>query len=123
MNRLIELPKEQESISIRKLSEMLNVSEMTIRRDLKSLEENDVINRDMERANLERETPREDFKDENYELLSQRKRSINDEKERIGKYAATLVSRGDILILDTGSTTRENSQIYTGRHGSDGYVL
>lgn len=103
MNRLIEMLKEQESISIRKLSEMLNVSEMTIRRDLKSLEENDVINRGYGKATL-KETPREDFKDENYELLSA-KTKHNDEKERIGKYAATLVKPGDILILDTGSTT------------------
>lgn len=108
ITKLIDLLKEQDTISIKQLADNFHVSEMTIRRDLKILKENDVVERVYGKASLKK-IPRNDISDEHYELLAAQTKH-NEEKLRIGKYAASLVQQGDILILDTGSTTEKIAQ-------------
>lgn len=103
MNKLIAMLKENESVSVKELAERLNVSEMTIRRDLKTLKEDDIIERIHGGASLVKSN-RVETQYDNYELYSEKVR-MNEEKERIGKYAASLVTEGDVFIIDTGSTT------------------
>lgn len=96
--------------SISDLGKMFNVSEMTIRRDLDDLENRGLFQRTYGGA-LASETA---FFEMAYRAKSQ---LFNEEKERIGKAASELVSNGETVILDSGSTTTQiarflkNSQI------------
>lgn len=96
LNELLGLLNEQPNLSVKNLASILNVSEMTIRRDLSCIKSNnrlDNIN------NIEHE-----YK------LSEERAKYSAEKIRIGKFAVSLISPGDILIIDNGTTTGEMSK-------------
>ena len=96
LNELVGLLNEQPNLSVRNLAGILNVSEMTIRRDLNFIQSSnrlDNIN------NIEHE-----YK------LSEERAKYSAEKNRIGKFAVSLISPGDILIIDNGTTTGEMSK-------------
>ena len=96
LNELLGLLNEQPNLSVKNLASILNVSEMTIRRDLSCIKSNnrlDNIN------NIEHE-----YK------LSEERAKYSAEKNRIGKFAVSLISPGDILIIDNGTTTGEMSK-------------
>ncbi len=101
LNQIIALLKQNETMSVKKLSEILQVSEMTIRRDLNSLENDGIIVRSHGKA-----TYKNDFCSDlsDYDLYSE-KTKMNTEKDRIGRFAAGLIEPGDIVIIDNGSTT------------------
>ena len=86
-------------LRVSQLSEALDVSEMTIRRDLQSLEQRGLVRRvhggAMHVSN--RLLLEKSFND--------RGREYNREKAAIGRMAASLVSEGDVVILDAGTTT------------------
>ncbi len=87
LNELVGLLNEQPNLSVRNLAGILNVSEMTIRRDLNFIQSSnrlDNIN------NIEHE-----YK------LSEERAKYSAEKNRIGKFAVSLISPGDILIITT----------------------
>ncbi len=109
INTLLLLLQESPELSVKILAEMMNVSEMTIRRDLKYLKENNLFIRshgivlppknDSNITNIESE----------YSLHSERTKYY-DEKIRIGKCAASLIEKNDTLILDAGTTIAEMSR-------------
>ena len=109
INTLLSLLQESPDLSVKSLAEMLNVSEMTIRRDLKYLKENNLFIRshglvlppqqDNNITNIESE----------YSLHSERIK-FYDEKTRIGKFAASLIEKNDTIILDAGTTIAEMSK-------------
>jgi DeoR/GlpR family transcriptional regulator of sugar metabolism len=82
------------------LSEILNVSEATVRRDLERLEDIGFLERThggailSQRINLE----------EDYAQRAQR--SLN-EKRWIGALAASMIENGDIVFINSGTTTTE----------------
>ncbi len=88
-------------VLVESLSQQFKVSEVTIRNDLDQLEKKNMLIRARGGA----------IKFETSVGLDQRladKHRINhQEKAKIGKYAATLVSEGDTIIIDSGSTTAE----------------
>lgn len=87
------------SISVQELTTRLNVSEVTIRKDLNTLEEMGFIIRSHGRASLAEDS-------RTLRTLSTRK-SINiAEKKRIAAKARSLIKEGDTIYLDTGSTCR-----------------
>ncbi len=87
------------SISVQELTTRLNVSEVTIRKDLSTLEEMGFIIRSHGRASLAEDS-------RTLRTLSTRK-SINiEEKRRIAAKARSLIKEGDTIYLDTGSTCR-----------------
>ncbi|MCI1965037.1 MAG: DeoR/GlpR family DNA-binding transcription regulator [Oscillospiraceae bacterium] len=102
LNRLIAILKENETMSVRHLSELLGVSEMTIRRDLDTLKSEALVDRSYGVATYHRNTVMENTVS-NYELYSARIQH-NEEKDRIGKFAATLIEPGDVVTIDSGST-------------------
>lgn len=102
-DQLIALLKENESLSVRELAMKFSVSEMTIRRDLEILKGNQLIDRSYGRATIKRDFSERTFPEE-YELNSE-KNKMNAEKDRIGRFAAGMIEPGDVLIVDTGSTT------------------
>lgn len=95
-NQLIDIIKEKGILPVRTLSSILGVSEMTVRRDLDELQNTPVnaLHPQEEPKNSEQE----------YSLLTALQQS-NEQKSKIGKFAASLIQKNDVLIIDTGSTT------------------
>ncbi|MVB10095.1 Deoxyribose operon repressor [Caprobacter fermentans] len=102
LNQLVAILKENETVSVRRLAELLGVSEMTIRRDLDTLKSEAIVDRSYGSATYRRNSVVENTVS-NYELYSA-KIQQNEEKDRIGKFAATLIEPGDVVIIDSGST-------------------
>ncbi|MFI0429366.1 transcriptional repressor AgaR [Mariniflexile sp. HMF6888] len=87
-------------VNVAELSEILSVSEVTIRNDLANLEKNNLLIRAHGGA----------FKTNNLVLTVNEKKKINlDAKRLIGKTAASLIHEDESIILDSGSTTIEIS--------------
>lgn len=110
INNLLLLLQESPSLPVKTLAEMLSVSEMTIRRDLNYLKENNLFLRShgieipvsqssASVTNIEKE----------YKLHSERTKYY-DEKQRIGEFATGLINPSDTLILDSGTTIAEMSK-------------
>ena len=93
-NRLIQIIRTEGMLPIRKLANILSVSEMTIRRDLAELGSHNGFESDAD--------PKTD--QAGYDLLVSLQKSY-EQKSEIGKLAATLVKPDDFIIVDTGSTT------------------
>jgi DeoR/GlpR family transcriptional regulator of sugar metabolism len=101
-NALVQLIERYGSIMVNDMAAQLQVSEMTIRRDLDFLAEAGLISRDhggatglATRATIDRDEPA-------FEL---RGRTNSEAKAAIGRAAADLVKPGDTIGIDTGSTT------------------
>ncbi|MDG3583559.1 MULTISPECIES: transcriptional repressor AgaR [Galbibacter] len=87
-------------VNVNELSELLGVSEVTIRNDLDKLEKNNLLIRAHGGA----------FKTNNLALTVTEKKQINlDIKRNIGREAASLITEDDSIILDSGTTTFEVS--------------
>lgn len=91
---ILNLLAEQGSVSVSALSQQLCVSEVTIRSDLKNLEECGYLNRSHGGA-----TPTI------HPGIFARQNACIEEKSRIVKMAATLVHSGDTIMIEAGSTT------------------
>ena len=97
------------SVNISDLSKKMNVSEMTIRRDLDELEKMNLIRRIHGGAVIS-------F-GRSYEApLISRQTQNNEGKRKIGKYAAEMICDGDSIALDVGSTTTEVARNIIGRN-------
>lgn len=99
-NHILNELQSKGKIEIEVLSAELNVSPMTIRRDLALLEKQGLAHRTHGGAvlydGLLQETP-----------YGAKEISHIDEKSRIGKAAAQFVKDGSVIILDAGTTTLE----------------
>lgn len=103
ISRLIHIIKTKNGASVKELATLLNVSEMTIRRDLSELEKNNIVN-NVYGATIYNPDYKQEQADVGYEVTNAK--STQDlEKAKIGAYAATLIEPGDIIVFDTGSTT------------------
>lgn len=98
----IDLLKEKNYLPIRDIASTLEVSEMTIRRDLKVLEDKQLIKNidgviiyDPIETNIEKP----------YDLISEKDKQYS-QKINIGKYAASLIKDGETIMIDTGTTTQ-----------------
>ncbi|MBU3114026.1 DeoR/GlpR family DNA-binding transcription regulator [Clostridium lacusfryxellense] len=80
------------------LSQLYEVSEVTIRRDLQEMEEDELIKRVHGGAILNDNTKFEP-------TFSEKIDKFYDEKESVGKLAASLIEDGDTIVLDAGTTT------------------
>ncbi len=110
---IFKVVHEQNGISIKELAEKTGVSEMTIRRDLKSLSHNEAVNvingvvvpvtnasggySEFSRA--------DDSNNDYFVSLAKTKNSKN--KELIARAAAKLIEPDDIVIVDIGTTTSQ----------------
>lgn len=91
--------KEHNRISVERICALFQVSRDTARRDLVKLEENDAIVRTRGGALL----PAVHHEIKNY---SSRLNTVSDEKDVIGKKAASLIYAGDNVILDASTTVQ-----------------
>lgn len=90
---------DKSSLSVQQLSELLKVSEATVRRDLTSMEEKGLIIRKRGMALLP---------GTGAELILHPKDAVNrDLKRRIAQYAVSQISEGEVVALDPGTTTGE----------------
>lgn len=95
-----ELVKEKGSVQVIGLSERFGVSTQTIRKDLLYLSERGVVTRSYGGAIST------DVVGNQKELAVETKRMLHPTtKDKIGAHAAKLVSRGEAIILDSGTTT------------------
>lgn len=88
--KILENLSEKDSLSVAELSEMHKVSQVTIRNDLKFLEERGLLTRHHGGASSEKIAHR---MDENYEA-----------KLKIAELAATMVEPGETIMIESGST-------------------
>jgi DeoR/GlpR family transcriptional regulator of sugar metabolism len=94
---ILETLRQQGAVSIHELSQTLGVSAMTIRRDLDELERRGLLKRTYGGAvaatSVSFDPP-----------FTQRQQIQKSVKQAIAQQAATLIEKGDRLILDSGST-------------------
>lgn len=101
ISAITHLLQQKNEISVKEISEMMHVSEMTIRRDLDTLEEQGVVNRTHGGAVL---------LDPNTSIrypyiLGEQITKNTREKNLIGIKAASLVRPHETIFLDSGTTT------------------
>lgn len=96
---IIDYLKEKKRISVDDICSLFDVSKDTARRDLVKLEEDQAIIRTRGGAILP--STQHEIKD-----YSNRLSIVSTEKKRIGKKAASLISPGDYIILDTSTTVQ-----------------
>ena len=102
-NRIIDILSREGGASINHLSDELDVSHMTVRRDLDSMEGNGLIERF--HGSVVLKSPM-DGSWRQY-VLNEASTRHYEEKQRIGTAAAEQVRDGDVISIDTGSTTEQ----------------
>lgn len=96
--KLLAILKEKRKLSVGEMSSRFNVSGATIRTDLRILEDAGMLTRTHGGAILRTRA--------SFEVGSDQREEVNlNAKEQIGQLAAGLVEDGDIIVLDTGTTT------------------
>ncbi|MGL5379967.1 DeoR/GlpR family DNA-binding transcription regulator [Clostridium sp.] len=97
LDKILEIIKNEGKVLVKELSEIFNVSEGMIRKDLKKLEGTGIVKRTYGGAILERKI----LHNEN---LTSRVITDIDEKEEVAKKALNCIEDEDIIFLDTAST-------------------
>jgi len=98
--RIIELVRANGAVSLRELAQAVRSSEVTVRRDLRALEAEGLLNRHHGGATLPGELSREP-------THSQKSQVASAEKIAIADLAASLVEDGDAIVIGPGTTTQE----------------
>lgn len=98
MTRIIAYLNKNQKATISELSELLDVSEMTIRRDVEVLTDSQLVKRIRGVVILERYESNE----VEYEI---RMLTDVDEKKKIAAKASEFIEDGDTIFLDSGTTT------------------
>lgn len=97
--KLLDHIRTNGSMNVAELSERLRVSAATIRRDLQELQARGTVQRTHGGAVPPAPSSA-------YEPLHEHKQHVNEaEKRAIGLYASGFVDDGDVIVLDSGSTT------------------
>lgn len=104
-NRILELVNSRGTISVPDLSAALVTSESTIRRDLTTLDERGLLKK--VHGGAARNDG--DLLTQEYDMVTKQTIYMA-EKQAIGQYAAGLISKGDFIYLDAGTTTQALAQ-------------
>jgi DeoR family deoxyribose operon repressor len=117
IERVLLILKEQGAVSIRELAETLDVTEMTIRRDLLELSEKKLVK--ILHGGAVYTSPEKNIQNgEKVYSYDEESMKHREEKDRIGLKAASMVVPHDTIIIDTGTTTE-----YLARHLRDDMPL
>ena len=99
-NKILKIISEQKSVTVQELTELLNSSESTIRRDLNALHKLGKlikVHGGATAIDMDYNT-----KDDEVSI----RHDINKEQKKlIGKYAASLIEENDFIFIDAGTTT------------------
>lgn len=110
--KILEYITENEKANIAELSRLLNTTEATIRRDLILLEQSHTVIRTHGGA-IRNEEKKSIWQTSSlYNRLEKNK----EQKERIARFAATLVQDNESIIIDGGSTTQIFASYLTGKN-------
>ena len=100
--KIIELINQNTRMSFAQLIESLDISESTLRRDLNELNNRGLIK--LVRGGAESASA---LLGRGEELIDRRYGLFSAEKEKIGRYAASLIKPNDLVFIDSGSTTEK----------------
>lgn len=92
--------EEEEQVNVSELSRKFGVSEVTIRKDLRHLENKNILIRSRGGA------MKQSLINVDLSIYDRRKKNMK-LKEAIGKAAAAMISDGETILLDTGTTIME----------------
>ncbi len=101
ISNIISLLQQKMELSVKEISDLMEVSEMTIRRDLDALAQQGVVNRTHGGAVLLDPNSNVRFP----YILGEQSTKNTREKNLIGIKAASLVQPHETILLDSGSTT------------------
>lgn len=99
-SKIVELIQEQGSVQVEELADKLNVSPMTIRRDLVKLQDANRVERCHGGAVAKQEETYED-----------KQISHKNEKKRIARACVPFIKEGSTIFLDAGTTTYEIAKL------------
>lgn len=106
---ILDLLESEGKVKVIELSERFDVSEPTIRRDIKELDEKGLLIRTHGGAiALEAGEFEPSFQEKQDKFFK--------EKESIGNLAASLIKEGDTVLLDSGTTTLQIAKALTVKH-------
>lgn len=97
LNEILKLLNKQGRVHVKDLSKRFGVTEDLIRKDLKKLEEKDLIDRIY--GGAERKSEKFDASNIKYRMNLHKER-----KEKLAEKAMSLIQNGDTIFLDTSST-------------------
>ena len=103
--KVLELVRENGDVTVNHLAEQFQVSPLTIRRDLQYLEDHKLLERFYGGARNSAEAGAD---------LSENKKQLR--RERIARYAASLVEDGDSIFINTSSTALAMLKYITSRN-------
>lgn len=95
-NRIVELVSEKGNIQVERLAQLLDVSQMTIRRDLNKLNKDGIIERRHGVAVIKHEN-----------TYTEKMVTMMEEKRLLASVCASMVKPGDTVFLDSGTTIYE----------------
>ncbi|NMM40632.1 transcriptional repressor AgaR [Pseudoalteromonas arctica] len=108
-HEIVQLVYKQERVQVPELAQLFGVSTVTIRNDLNELDEKGLLVRSRGGAVASNRLTQELSLKEKHDA----NRGI---KERLGKFAASLIKDGESIILDSGTTTEEVAKNLTSHH-------
>jgi DeoR/GlpR family transcriptional regulator of sugar metabolism len=109
LDRILALVQEQGRVSVTSLSDQFNVSAMTIRNDLASLEQQGLLLRTHGGAMIKPDSSLEP-------AFVLRKELHATAKERIGMAAADIIQDGDSIVMDASTTALQVARHLKDRH-------
>ena len=107
-DKILEMIQEDGHVKVTDLSHIFKVSEVTVRQDLERLDNEGIIVREHGGAYLKSVSSQ-------VRSFTLQQRDNTDKKILIGRKAAGLVSNGDTIILDSGTTTTELAKNLAGK--------
>lgn len=102
-NKILTLLDEKKAVTVQELSEILNTSESTVRRDLNTLNSKGKLHKVHGGATAA--SPESIINTE--EDVRTKNRLHSKEKEIIAQYAASLINDDDFIYIDAGTTTEK----------------
>jgi len=103
INEIVSLLRRKNIVSIRELKEKFDISEMTARRDLLHLVQDQVV--EMIPGGAIFKSPHAEESEEEKYFVTKEENVRTVEKLKVGQRAATLIEPGETVIIDIGSTT------------------
>lgn len=101
---ILQKLREDSSVTVSQLKEIFGVSEVTIRKDLRILQDRKLLIRVHGGALKESSTNQKEPDEHNFSF----KQMVNSrEKQAIGRAAATHIKNGDTILVDSGTTALE----------------
>ena len=99
-HRIQEIISQKKRILVKEISNIFNISEVTIRKDLEILEKRGILTKVHGGAILNQSSIID-------LALTEKERIYPREKDRIAQKAQEMINYGDVIILDSGSTTTQ----------------